>query len=52
MLTGVGSWYREGGRIGKRELVDQYTRLVMQCVGATHIGTVRRARTAPQGRLA
>lgn len=52
MLTGVGSWYREGGRIGKRELVDQYTQLVMQCVGATHIGAARRARAAPPGRLA
>lgn len=32
MLTGVGSWYRENGRVGKRELVDIYTRMVMQCV--------------------
>lgn len=34
MLTGVGSWYRESGRIGQRELIDIYTRLVMQCVAA------------------
>lgn len=34
MLTGVGAWFRENGRLGKRELVDQYTQLVMQCVGA------------------
>jgi AcrR family transcriptional regulator len=34
MLTGVGTWYREGGRLGKRELVDLYTRMVMQCAGA------------------
>ena len=34
MLTGVGSWFREGGRLGKRELVDIYTRMVMQCVAA------------------
>jgi len=36
MLTGVGTWFREDGRIGKRELVAQYTQLVMQCVGAAH----------------
>jgi len=34
MLTGVGSWYRDGGRLGKRELIDVHTRMVMQCVGA------------------
>lgn len=34
MLTGVGSWYRETGRLGKRELIEIHTRLVMQCVGA------------------
>ena len=34
MLTGVGTWYREGGRLGKRELIDLYTRMVMQCAGA------------------
>lgn len=38
MLTGVGSWYRENGRVGKRELVDIYTRLVMQCVSAEEAG--------------
>ncbi len=34
MLTGVGSWYRETGRLGKRELIEIHTQLVMQCVGA------------------
>ena len=34
MLTGVGSWYKDGGRLGKRELIDVYTRMVMQCVAA------------------
>lgn len=34
MLTGVGSWYRESGRLGKRELIDVHTQMVMQCVGA------------------
>jgi len=34
MLTGVGAWYRESGRLGKRELIDVHTQLVMQCVGA------------------
>jgi len=36
MLTGVGTWFKEGGRLGKRELIDMYTRLVMQCVGIAH----------------
>ena len=31
LLTGVGSWYREGGRLNQRQLVDQYTQLVLQC---------------------
>jgi AcrR family transcriptional regulator len=44
MLTGVGTWYREDGRLGKRELIAQYTHLVMQCVGAAH------GDTAPAGR--
>ena len=34
MLTGVGSWYRESGRLGKRELIEIHTQMVMQCVGA------------------
>lgn len=34
MLTGVGTWFRDGGRLGKRELIDLYTRMVMQCAGA------------------
>jgi AcrR family transcriptional regulator len=34
MLTGVGTWYRDGGRLGKRELIDVYTRMAMQCVSA------------------
>ncbi len=34
MLTGVGTWYRESGRLAKRELIELYTRLVMQCVAA------------------
>ena len=37
MLTGVGAWYREGGRLGKRELIDMYTRMVMQCTGAATV---------------
>ena len=49
MLTGVGSWYRENGRVGKRELIDIYTRMVMQCVAAADESTpptkaVRRGR--------
>jgi len=32
MLTGVGAWYKDSGRLGKRELIDIYTRMVMQCV--------------------
>ncbi|MCL4747875.1 MAG: hypothetical protein KJZ83_21065, partial [Burkholderiaceae bacterium] len=34
MLTGVGAWYNESGRLAKRELIDLHTQLVMQCVGA------------------
>ncbi|GAA4415145.1 TetR/AcrR family transcriptional regulator [Quisquiliibacterium transsilvanicum] len=37
MLTGVGAWYREGGRLGKRDLIDMYTRMVMQCAGAATV---------------
>ncbi len=37
MLTGVGAWYREGGRLGKRELIDMYTRMVLQCAGAATV---------------
>ena len=36
MLTGVGTWFKEGGRLGKRELIEMHTRLVMQCVGIAH----------------
>lgn len=32
MLTGVGSWYNEAGRIGKQELIELYTNLVMKSV--------------------
>ena len=32
MLTGVGTWYKDSGRLGKRELIDIYTQMVMQCV--------------------
>ncbi|MDT3679153.1 MAG: TetR/AcrR family transcriptional regulator [Burkholderiaceae bacterium] len=34
MLTGVGTWFNDAGRIGKRDLIDQYTQLVLQCVGS------------------
>jgi len=50
MLTGVGSWYREGGRLGRRELVEQYTQLAMQGVGAVDTGSARRAVSAHEGR--
>ncbi|MGD9941885.1 MAG: TetR/AcrR family transcriptional regulator [Burkholderiaceae bacterium] len=44
MLTGVGTWFNETGRVGKRELVDMYTQMVMQCVGtAPAAGTTRRS---------
>lgn len=33
MLTGVGAWYRDNGRLGKQDLIALYTRLVMQCAG-------------------
>lgn len=50
MLTGVGSWYREGGRLGRRELVEQYTQLALQCVGAVDTGSARRVVSAHEGR--
>ena len=50
MLTGVGSWYREGGRLGRRELVEQYTQLAIQCVGTLDTGSARRAVSAHEGR--
>ncbi|MEZ5729388.1 MAG: TetR/AcrR family transcriptional regulator [Burkholderiaceae bacterium] len=36
MLTGVGTWYRDSGRIAKRDLVAMYTRLALQCAGVAH----------------
>ncbi len=43
MLTGVGTWYREAGRLKPSELVAIHTELVMQCVGATPAKKNRRA---------
>jgi AcrR family transcriptional regulator len=37
MLTGVGTWYRDSGRLGKRELIDLYTCLTLQCAGAATV---------------
>lgn len=37
MLTGVGSWYRDSGRLGKRELIDLYTGLTLQCAGVATV---------------
>ena len=34
MLTGVGTWFKESGRLGKRELIQMYTRMVLQSVAA------------------
>lgn len=47
MLTGVGTWWRENGRLGKRELIDMHTRLVMQCVGAVATPDVAARSRAP-----
>lgn len=33
MLTGVGAWYREDGRLDEAALVAIHTRMVLQCVG-------------------
>ena len=38
MLTGVGTWYREAGRLKQPELVALYTGLVMRCVGRADDG--------------
>jgi AcrR family transcriptional regulator len=34
MLSGVCTWYRPGGRLTVKQLVAQYTRLALGCVGA------------------
>jgi len=49
MLTGVGTWFNETGRVGKRELIDQYTQLVLQCVG-TDAAVAQRDVRAPSQR--
>jgi hypothetical protein len=49
MLTGVGTWYREAGRLKQRELVALYTGLVMRCVGRADDDAGRCARP-PRGR--
>ena len=32
MLTGIPTWYRDGGRIGKTELEDLYLTMVRKAV--------------------
>jgi AcrR family transcriptional regulator len=39
MLSGVCYWYQPGGRHSVAQLVRQYTRLVLGCVGASHTVT-------------
>lgn len=34
MLSGVCTWYHDGGRLSVRQLVRQYTRMALGCVGA------------------
>jgi len=46
MLTGVGAWYREGGRLDKHALIDTYTRLTLQCAGAEPAPVAATARAA------
>ncbi len=50
MLTGVGTWFNDTGRIGKRELIDHYTQLVLQCVGAAPANAARGAHAPSQRR--
>lgn len=50
MLTGVGTWFNDGGRLGKRELIEQYTQLVLQCVGAAPAKSARPPRAPSQRR--
>lgn len=52
MLTGVGTWFNETGRIGKHDLIDQYTRLVLQCVGCCPADAPRAVRAPSQRRNA
>jgi AcrR family transcriptional regulator len=41
MLTGVGTWYREGGRLRRSEVADIYWEMVRGSVGATPPGALR-----------
>ena len=50
MLTGVGTWFNDTGRIGKRDLIDQYTQLVLQCVGSVAADDGRTAHAPSQRR--
>lgn len=49
MLTGVGTWYRDSGRLGKRELIDHYTKLVLQTVAAAPAPAAASARSPAPG---
>ncbi|WP_253382707.1 TetR family transcriptional regulator [Notoacmeibacter sp. MSK16QG-6] len=33
MMTGVTVWYREGGRLGRRDTMESYVQMTMQSVG-------------------
>lgn len=53
MLSGVCNWYRPGGRLSVRQLVAQYTRMALGCVGAAGApaaGARRRAASRPARR--
>ncbi|RLQ88535.1 TetR/AcrR family transcriptional regulator [Notoacmeibacter ruber] len=33
MMTGVTVWYREGGRLGRRDVIESYVQITLQSVG-------------------
>jgi Tetracyclin repressor-like, C-terminal domain len=44
MLTGVGTWFNESGRMAKQDLINLYTQMVFQSLGVApssngHVGT-------------
>jgi AcrR family transcriptional regulator len=36
MLTGVGTWFNESGRMAKQDLINLYTQMVFQSLGVVH----------------
>jgi AcrR family transcriptional regulator len=41
MLTGVGTWFNESGRMAKQDLINLYTQMVFQSLGVALLGKGR-----------